>query len=267
LLSFGLIMAMQFFKTQDNASGKRCGESVRFCLDGLSAEETPRRQWIGVFIAVLLLHGVLMAYLRRSPEPEIPAEPLVMEVALLAAPQPHPAQPTPPAPPVAKPKPRPKPVKPKRAPPLPKQPPVHRQPASLPASPPAAADPAPAAQAAAPSTPAASPAAAAKPAVAAPPKTDTFTAANYRAHYKSNPKPEYPRLAKSRGWQGKVLLRVEVTADGHSAGVQVQHSSGHRQLDEAAAEAVAHWTFIPAKRGDTPVASTVTVPIQFKLND
>jgi periplasmic protein TonB len=60
---------------------------------------------------------------------------------------------------------------------------------------------------------------------------------------------------------------VQVTADGHSASVQVQQSSGHDILDEAAVEAVEGWTFIPAKRGDTPVASTVTVPIQFKLNE
>ncbi|MGZ8199259.1 MAG: energy transducer TonB, partial [Methylosarcina sp.] len=57
------------------------------------------------------------------------------------------------------------------------------------------------------------------------------------------------------------------TADGHSAGIFVQQSSGHKQLDEAAIEAVKQWTFIPAKRGDKAVASTVTVPIQFKLNE
>lgn len=99
------------------------------------------------------------------------------------------------------------------------------------------------------------------------PKTEPFTEANYRANYKSNPKPEYPRLAKSRGWQGKVLLRVQVTADGHSADISVQQSSGHELLDEAAVEAVKNWSFIPAKRGDTPVASTVSVPIKFKLSE
>jgi protein TonB len=57
-----------------------------------------------------------------------------------------------------------------------------------------------------------------------------------------------------------------VTADGRSAAVTVQQSSGHRQLDDAAVAAVEQWIFIPAKRGTTPVASTVTVPIQFTLN-
>jgi protein TonB len=38
-------------------------------------------------------------------------------------------------------------------------------------------------------------------------------------------------------------------------------------LDEAAVSAVEGWRFVPAKRGDTPVASTVMVPINFKLDN
>ncbi|RMO67978.1 Ferric siderophore transport system protein, TonB family [Pseudomonas syringae pv. aptata] len=36
-------------------------------------------------------------------------------------------------------------------------------------------------------------------------------------------------------------------------------------LDEAAQAAVRQWTFIPAKRGDTPVEGWVNVPMAFKL--
>lgn len=269
LLSFGLITVMQLFKTQEDVSGESRGESIR--LEGLSSGENPHRQLAIVFLVVLLLHVVLIAYIRQSSEPETPAEPLVMDVALIAAPVPQPAKPASPVPPVAKPKPRPAPVKPKKAPAIPKKTPVIRQPVmksaptSAPAAKPETAEaPAltsrPAAPVAAPSRPAVTPTASLQP------KTETFTEANYRANYKSNPKPEYPRLAKSRGWQGKVLLRVQVTADGQSASVQVQQSSGHDLLDEAAVAAVENWTFIPAKRGDMPVVSTVTVPIQFKLN-
>jgi protein TonB len=256
---------MQFFKIRENASGERHGESVRLCLESSAGGENTQRQLAIVFLTVLLLHVVLIAYLRQTPEPETPAEPLVMEVALIAAPAP--AKPAPPAPAVAKPKPRPVPVKPKKAPALPKKTPVLRQPVLKPAPTP---EPAATAETAAPAAPAAPVAAPARPSAAAaapaPPKAAPFTEANYRANYQSNPKPEYPRLAKSRGWQGKVLLRVQVTADGRSASVQVQQSSGHKQLDEAAVKAVENWTFLPAKRGDMAVASTVTVPIQFKLN-
>ncbi len=72
-------------------------------------------------------------------------------------------------------------------------------------------------------------------------------------------------MAKSRGWTGKVMLRVQVSAQGLSDSVAVDQSSGHEILDEAAVEAVKQWRFIPAKRGETPVASSVIVPIIFNL--
>jgi protein TonB len=262
---------MQFFKIRENASGESRNESGRLLRDhGPIGGDYSQRQWLAIFLAVLLAHGALLAALRRPPETETPAEPLVMAVEMLTAPAP--AKPAPPAPPVAQPKPQPKPAKPKKAPAPPKKPPVVKKPAPSPVSA-APQEPAPAAQAAPKAAPVSASAASPAPPVAAAsaataaPKAAAFTEANYRANYQSNPKPEYPRLAKSRGWQGKVLLRVEVTADGRSAAVAVQQSSGHKQLDDAAAEAVRRWTFIPAKRGNTPVASTVTVPIQFKLND
>jgi protein TonB len=242
---------MQFFKTRQQASGE-------------SRDENPQWQWAGVFLAVLLLHGVLIGYLRPPAEPETPAEPLVMDVALIAAPRPQ-AKPAPPTPPAAPPKPRPAPPKPKKAPTVPKKTPSVRRPQPKPAPAPVSA-PAATAETAAPAAPVSRPAPPAPSAAPAPVARETFTEANYRANYKSNPKPEYPRLARSRGWQGKVLLRVQVTADGRSAAVTVQQSSGHRQLDDAAVAAVEQWTFVPARRGATPVASTVTVPIQFKLN-
>jgi protein TonB len=236
-------------------------------MDHLTGEENPTRLLIELGLLVLLLHGVLIAYLKREPVPETPAEPLVMAVELLAAPAPPAAKPAPPAPPAVPPKPRPKPVKPKKAPAPPKKaPPAVRPPVPAPAPTPAPAAPADTAAPAPASAPAAAPSSASA-GPSAPAQATSFTEANYRANYKSNPKPEYPRLAKSRGWQGKVLLRVEVSADGRSLAVAVQQSSGHKQLDDAAVEAVRRWTFIPAKRGTTPVASTVTVPIQFKLND
>lgn len=96
---------------------------------------------------------------------------------------------------------------------------------------------------------------------------ETFTEANFRANYAHNPKPDYPTIAKSRGWQGKVLLRVKVSAQGLSDDVTVEQSSGHEILDESAVEAVRKWRFIPAKRGETPVASSVIVPIVFTLRN
>jgi protein TonB len=96
---------------------------------------------------------------------------------------------------------------------------------------------------------------------------DPYSEASFNANYGTNPKPKYPAIARSRGWQGKVLLRVKVAADGLSETVTVHSSSGHDALDESAVAAVEKWKFIPAKRGNTAVACTVIVPIIFTLNN
>jgi len=96
---------------------------------------------------------------------------------------------------------------------------------------------------------------------------ESFTEANFDATYASNPKPVYPQIAKRRGWEGKVLLKVEVSTQGLSVSVTVHQSSGHVDLDEAAVAAVENWRFIPARRGNADVVSSVIVPIVFTLND
>jgi protein TonB len=65
-----------------------------------------------------------------------------------------------------------------------------------------------------------------------------------------------------------VLLEVLVAADGRAAEVRLLRSSGFAPLDDSATRTVRErWRFIPARRGDTPVASRVTVPIRFRLDD
>jgi protein TonB len=87
------------------------------------------------------------------------------------------------------------------------------------------------------------------------------------AAYLHNPKPDYPALAKRRQWEGKVILKVRVLADGKASQVSVATSSGHDILDEAAIEAVSQWHFVPAKRSGQAVESWVNVPINFNLLD
>ncbi len=84
--------------------------------------------------------------------------------------------------------------------------------------------------------------------------------------YRQTPLPTYPFLAKSRGWEGVTLLRVEVLRDGHVGRVELVTSSGHAELDESAIRAVHGWQFEPAMRGDTAIASFIQVPIRFKLS-
>lgn len=98
------------------------------------------------------------------------------------------------------------------------------------------------------------------------PRNDTYMPADSNLAYLNNPKPVYPMMARQRQWQGLVLLRVYVGADGQALQVNLQRSSGHEVLDDAALDAVRKWKFVPAKRGDVAEASWATVPIQFELD-
>lgn len=229
--------------------------------EALLGEERPRDMYILLFLLVLALHAWLLAWMLRPDDVRRQPPPLIMQVSMVAmqAARPSAAPPTPAPPQPQKPVP-PKPVPKKPEPkPLPrKTPPVEQKPQDVrPAEKPAEqAAPQPVTSAAPTSN---VPVAAAQ---------ETFTEANFRANYLHNPKPEYPSVAKSRGWEGKVTLKVRVSASGGVESAEIEHSSGHEMLDESALETVKEqWRFVPAKRGDTPVAATVLVPILFHLSE
>lgn len=226
----------------------------------LLGEERPVDMLTLLSILVLLLHVWLLIWLLRPVEQLTPAQPLMMEVSMLAvsAPKPAVAPPPPaPAPPAKKTPPNKTKPKPVRKPP----PPVVQEAAEFaPAEPPV--EPPPAAQASASQS-----TSAADSQVTSSTNAEQFTEANFRANYAHNPKPDYPSIARSRGWQGKVTLRVQVSAEGSSEAVAVEYSSGHDILDDSAVAAVRQWQFVPARRGETAVASSVLVPIIFTLRD
>lgn len=108
------------------------------------------------------------------------------------------------------------------------------------------------------------------PAAAAPQSTaeahsPVTTEAGFTADYLHNPAPVYPPSSRRNGEEGRVLLRVRVSAAGQAEAVDVQHGSGFSRLDDAAREAVANWRFTPARRGAQAIDSTVIVPITFRL--
>lgn len=88
-----------------------------------------------------------------------------------------------------------------------------------------------------------------------------------RPNYLRNPAPRYPEASRKNSEEGLVLLTVEVSASGRPTEVTLARSSGYERLDRAAAEAVRRWTFEPARLGPLPVASTVQVPVRFRLSD
>lgn len=83
--------------------------------------------------------------------------------------------------------------------------------------------------------------------------------------YAQNPKPAYPQEAREKGYEGKVLLRVEVLASGRVGQVAVKKSSGCEALDRSALAAVRDWRFIPARKGEVAVPVWVIIPIKFQL--
>jgi protein TonB len=85
--------------------------------------------------------------------------------------------------------------------------------------------------------------------------------------YGTNPPPPYPTTARRRGWEGEVLLLVNVTAQGEVYNVTVNHSSGYQILDRAALNAVYRWEFQAAQKNGRAVSGQVMVPIRFSIKD
>lgn len=99
-----------------------------------------------------------------------------------------------------------------------------------------------------------------------PPASAPVTAARFDADYLQNPAPAYPPLSRKLREEGKALLLVQVSARGEAESVQIKQGSGFFRLDEAAVNAVRKWRFIPARRGTESVASSVVVPVVFRLD-
>lgn len=81
-----------------------------------------------------------------------------------------------------------------------------------------------------------------------------------------NPTPVYPPAARRRGQQGSVLLNVHVSSEGEAETVTLITSSGYESLDKSALEAVQAWRFMPAQQEGESVASTLRLPIVFRLD-
>ena len=81
------------------------------------------------------------------------------------------------------------------------------------------------------------------------------------------PKPTYPPASRRLGEEGKVIIRVLVSAEGHATDVEISRSSGFVRLDEAARQAVSRWRFTPARQNGEAVADWASVPVVFALTD
>lgn len=93
-----------------------------------------------------------------------------------------------------------------------------------------------------------------------------FLSARYQASHLNNPKASYPMMSRRLGEEGRVLLRVLVSARGAPERIELQVSSGFPRLDQAAIDAVSRWNFDPARRAEVAIADWVSIPVVFRLN-
>ncbi|MBT3361045.1 MAG: TonB family protein [Rhodospirillales bacterium] len=94
-----------------------------------------------------------------------------------------------------------------------------------------------------------------------------FVGPGFRLGTARNPLPRYPKIARRRGLEGRVIVRVVVGVDGKARSLRIASSSAHRMLDEAALKALQKWRFEPARRAGIPVEAPVEIPIAFRLHD
>jgi periplasmic protein TonB len=84
--------------------------------------------------------------------------------------------------------------------------------------------------------------------------------------YLNNPAPDYPPMSRRAGEEGRVVMKVLVSAEGLAEDVQIEKTSGSDRLDNAAVNAVKRWRFIPAKKNNQPLSAYVLVPMKFALD-
>lgn len=79
--------------------------------------------------------------------------------------------------------------------------------------------------------------------------------------------PDYPEQARRSGWEGTVVLSIQILPNGRPGDVSVYRSSGYEVLDDAAVDAVRQWRFIPARERSSgqSIACRTTMPVVFKL--
>ena len=199
-----------------------------------------RNDYLGYLFSVLF-HGTLLFVVglffiqRMEYGMQSGAASTEVDLAEPPAPEPAPPEPTPPPPPVpeemALPTPEAKPAPP----------------------PPIVAKPRPVAKRASASVGAPAPSSAGRPTQMAVPD------------YLSNPKPNYPAADRAAGHQGRVILRVRVSAEGRPESVSLLQSSGYSGLDQSALDAVRHWKFRPARIGPLAIPINADVPVNFVL--
>jgi periplasmic protein TonB len=84
--------------------------------------------------------------------------------------------------------------------------------------------------------------------------------------YVREPSPRYPPQSRRLREQGLVVLRVVIDERGVASSIEIETSSGHARLDDAARDAVLRAAFRPYVEDGAPRRALVLIPIEFALN-
>ncbi len=95
------------------------------------------------------------------------------------------------------------------------------------------------------------------------PEETTFGSANGPA-FRKQVQPVYPPLARRRGKEGIVVLRLSISETGNLTRLEVLDDPGHGFAD-AAQEAIRSSNFTPAHHNGKPIAVRAVLPIRFSL--
>ena len=94
---------------------------------------------------------------------------------------------------------------------------------------------------------------------------NTKSSAKYKIGTIKNPHPEYPMIARKKGWQGRLLLNVRVSKNGDVININVVKTSGFEILDKTSVETIKGWKFIPARIEGKNIEDNLNIPVSFKL--
>lgn len=78
--------------------------------------------------------------------------------------------------------------------------------------------------------------------------------------------PVYPPQARQERIEGVVYVKALIDTSGTVAKMEILKSD-HQVLNEPSLQAVKAWRFSPALKGNTPVATWITIPFKYKLSE
>ena len=91
--------------------------------------------------------------------------------------------------------------------------------------------------------------------------------ADQEAHVVERKALDYPVESLRKGEAGSVIIRVRIDAAGEPVDAKIEQSSGFRNLDRAARQAVMRWRYAPKVANGSAVESEILVPVDFKIGN